>query len=157
MSRNRTSPDAGWVDLKALPRGPNGRALCRRCGQEVPKGRRSFCSEACVDAWSMLTNPSFVRAKVFERDHGVCVACGLDTEALSLEQVERLWHIFSYWGSQHRWEAHHIVAVQDGGGETNLGNYQTLCRTCHPAATKQQNDTRRRREREQQGIVELPL
>jgi hypothetical protein len=29
------------------------------------------------------------------------------------------------------WEAHHKVAVKDGGGKCGLDNYETLCRWCH--------------------------
>jgi len=39
----------GWVNERTHPRGPNGRGLCRWCGTEVPKGRRTFCGQECVD------------------------------------------------------------------------------------------------------------
>ena len=69
----------GHVNPKSLPRGPNGRALCRQCGVEVPKGRRTFCGDQCVDQWKIKTDPTFVRIKLFDRDRGVCALCGLDT------------------------------------------------------------------------------
>ena len=84
MSTNRTS-SGGWCNPAALPRGPNGRALCRRCNVEVPKGRKSFCGQACVDEWSVRTNPGYARRKVKERDHGVCAQCGVDCEAIRNE------------------------------------------------------------------------
>lgn len=84
MSTNRTAR-GGWADPAKLERGPNGRALCRRCGTEVPAGRRTFCSTACVDEWSIRTNPGYARRKVKERDHGVCAACGIDCEAIRSE------------------------------------------------------------------------
>ena len=34
VSTNRISAKTGWVEAKALPRGSNGRALCRTCGIE---------------------------------------------------------------------------------------------------------------------------
>lgn len=52
---------------------------CRNCAQEVPSGRRTFCSPACVNAWKMRTDP---RPFVFARDKGVCASCALDTVAL---------------------------------------------------------------------------
>ena len=79
MSLNRTSKDAGWRDSRKLPRGPDGRALCRRCGREVPKGRRSFCSDECVHEHKLRSNPGYLREQVFERDRGVCAECGADT------------------------------------------------------------------------------
>jgi 5-methylcytosine-specific restriction endonuclease McrA len=87
----RTSRDAGWADHKKLPKGPNGRALCRQCGVEVPKGRLTFCSDSCVDEWKVRTNPGHARRLVFNRDHGVCAICGLDTERLRKELRDLLY------------------------------------------------------------------
>lgn len=36
MSTTRAMP-GGWVDRRLLPKGPNGRNLCRWCNLEVPK------------------------------------------------------------------------------------------------------------------------
>src|SRR4051794_29865902 len=72
----------GWVASAALARGASGRALCRWCALEVPKGRRTFCGETCVHEWKLRTNPGYLRDKVFERDRGVCAQCAVDTVAL---------------------------------------------------------------------------
>jgi 5-methylcytosine-specific restriction protein A len=85
MNTKRVLKDAGWVDLKGLPKGPNGRALCRYCQKEVPIGRRSFCSEDCVHEWKVRSQPPYARECVAARDHGVCAVCGLDTERLVRE------------------------------------------------------------------------
>ena len=82
---NRTSSKSGWCCQSKLPKGPNGRNLCRQCGVEVPKGRLTFCSDGCVDEWKIKTNPGHARRLVFKRDHGVCCLCGRDTEALTKE------------------------------------------------------------------------
>ena len=82
MSLHRISPAAGWVDASKLPKGPNGRALCRQCSAEVPKGCRTFCSDACVEQWKLKTQPGFMRRRVEQRDEGVCRQCGRDTETL---------------------------------------------------------------------------
>lgn len=142
-------------------RGPNGRGLCRKCGKEVPPGRQSYCSNQCYGAWLMMTDSAFVRRAVFKRDKGVCAACGLDTEALRLgEPKEPSWRLpederrvameayrqacVAYhddmkargFGTEpHLWEADHIIAVADGGGECDLSNYQTLCCPCHRKKT----------------------
>lgn len=81
--------DRGHVSIKRLPKGPNGRALCRQCQQEVPKGRRSFCSDQCVTTWKLRTDPQAQARFLLERDHGVCQLCGLDCLAL-LEELRRL-------------------------------------------------------------------
>jgi hypothetical protein len=48
----------------------------------VPAGRRTFFGQACVEEWRLRTDASHQRHQVFERDHGVCESCGLDTLAL---------------------------------------------------------------------------
>lgn len=158
MSTNRVSREAGWVNEKALPKGPNGRNLCRRCSVEVPKGRRTFCSDECVHQWSMRTNPGYVRQQVFKRDKGVCALCGLDTEQWALKR-KREWIALKrsplpyYEASAAReafrrqhphffqrtsyWDADHIVPVVEGGGECDLDNYRTLCIPCHKQVTKE--------------------
>jgi len=55
---------------------------CRWCGGAVPAGRRSWCSQECVHEGLMRAQPGYARRKVFERDHGVCSACGLDCARL---------------------------------------------------------------------------
>lgn len=137
----------GFCEPSRLPRGPNGRALCRRCSVEVPKGRQSFCSQACVDEWSIRTNPGFAARKVKERDHGVCAICSVDTEALRLEfgQVPRgasraAWLTerglpMSLLERQRWFDVDHIVPVVEGGGSCGLDNLRTLCVVCHKRVT----------------------
>lgn len=79
MSTDRIAKGAGWAHQPALPKGPNGRALCRRCGEEVPKGRQTFCGASCVDEWKVRTQPAFARRLVERRDHGICAICRRDT------------------------------------------------------------------------------
>lgn len=147
MSRNRTRPDAGWADYKTLPRGEAGRCLCRQCGKEVPKGRRTFCGADCIHEWKMRSSPPYVRAKVWKRDRGICLACGVDTDDLKaqaskLKGQERCDFLKSRGfpvdarSSGQFWQADHIIEVVNGGGECGLENFQTLCTPCHKAKTK---------------------
>jgi len=146
MSTYRIRPDAERVDPASLPRGPQGRCLCRHCGLEVPKRRRTFCSDLCVERWRIKTDPSFLRSLVWKRDRGLCALCGLKCRDLEkslslLRQVlVRLGHSKAYGAlrglmkiqSRHTfWDADHIQAVVDGGGECGLDNMQTLCLWCH--------------------------
>ena len=134
----------GWVDPSTLPKGPNGRSLCRWCNLEVPKGRVTFCSEWCVDEWKLRSNPGFVREKVFERDRGVCAVCATDCEAAyhhlrKLRGTARL-RAWNEWGIKVNsrrtlWDADHIIPVVEGGGECDLSNIRTLCLKCHRTAT----------------------
>jgi 5-methylcytosine-specific restriction protein A len=90
-------------------------------------GRRTFCGPACVDAWRIKTDPAHLRRMVWERDHGVCALCGLDTCA-DMRQKR-------CGATGDRWQADHIVPVIEGGGECGLDNLRTLCTACHKRAT----------------------
>jgi 5-methylcytosine-specific restriction endonuclease McrA len=139
----RTLP-GGWADPKSLDRAPSGRPLCRWCRAETPKGRRTFCSAACVHEWKLRTDPGYLREKVLERDKGVCAACGTDTLALrrdlrKLDYAARR-RFLKDWGLREGsrkslWDADHIVPVAEGGGQCDLANMRTLCLKCHRAAT----------------------
>lgn len=138
MRRRVTPPRSlagGWVDPSSLPRGPNGRALCRRCLQEVPVGRRTFCSGAqmvtrwagygkprvlvapgsgCVHEHMVRSNPGYARKCVLARDGGRCAEC------LMVDPY---------------WEMDHVTPVAEGGGSCGLENLRTLCRVHHRLAT----------------------
>lgn len=139
MSTRRCKP-GGWVARRQ-------KGLCRWCGAAVPKGRFTFCGDACVHEWKLRTDPGYMREQVFARDHGVCAQCGLDTEALCRDkrkldyrarrQFEKDWG-----GRRYLWDADHVVPVVEGGGECDLANMRTLCLKCHNLATA---ELRRRR------------
>lgn len=136
----------GWVDRKSIPRGPNGRGLCRWCSLEVPRGRFTFCSEFCVHEWKLRTQPAYLREQVLKRDHGICAGCRIDTLAaartLRYARGVRRASLLEHWGLKRRsrrtlWDADHIVPVVEGGGECDLDNLRTLCLRCHRQATAQ--------------------
>ena len=131
MSTRRAQP-GGWVKRQ---RGP-----CRWCGAAVLPPRLTFCGAACVHEWKLRTDPGYLREKVYERDRGVCAACGVDTVALRRDKrkldyaARRLFE--KEWGKRPKlWDADHIVPVVEGGGECDLSNMRTLCLKCHRAAT----------------------
>lgn len=141
----------GWVDRKHLPRGPNGRGLCRWCSLEVPRGRFTFCSEFCVHEWKLRSQPAYLREQVLKRDGGICASCNVDTIAAA----RRLRHargagrqaLLAHWGLKQRtrkslWDADHIVPVAEGGGECDLENLRTLCLRCHRRATLELRERR---------------
>lgn len=66
---------------KSKDRGPNGRRLCRQCGTEVPKGRQTWCSKACVDHYTDRT-PAGFRKAVLDASDGRCALCGWDVRWL---------------------------------------------------------------------------
>src|SRR5438270_11419504 len=108
----------GWVDRKSVPRGPNGRGICRWCSLEVPPRRFTFCSQFCVHEWKLRTQPGYVREKVLERDRGICCGCGMDTlaasRALRYSRGARRQELLAHWGlrsctRRSLWDADHIV------------------------------------------------
>jgi 5-methylcytosine-specific restriction endonuclease McrA len=134
----------GWVDRKAIPRGANGRGLCRWCSLEVPRGRYTFCSEFCVHEWKLRTQPAYLREQVLHRDRGICACCGVDTIAearrLRYARGTNRESLLAHWGLRRRsrkslWDADHIIPVVEGGGECDLANIRTLCLRCHRQAT----------------------
>lgn len=138
----------GRVRRDDLPKGPNGRTLCRWCALEVPPRRITFCSDYCVHEWRMRTDAGYLRERIFERDRGVCAACGIDT-ALERIRIKRLryplrlealrsWGLNAGLNTKSRsslWDADHILPVVEGGGECDLSNIRTLCLKCHRKAT----------------------
>lgn len=152
---------------------------CRKCREPVPKGRRSWCSQACVDA-HLATTPAGFRAAIFRRDQGVCAECGRDCVRLKGRLEKRLAHrwrsatdpdgessrrwarllvrfgVLSSWTSELRslWEADHIKPVVEGGGCTGPENGRTLCVPCHKRATA---DLARRRAEARSRQASLPL
>jgi len=67
-----------------------GPGQCRWCCGPVPKPRRSWCSDACVEAYKIRADGGYARSKVFERDNGICAVCRVDTEALQAEWLALL-------------------------------------------------------------------
>ena len=142
-SRRRTMP-GGHVEAADLPRGLNGRALCRWCNLEVPRGRFTFCSEWCVREWRLRTDPGYLREQVLERDRGICALCRTDCIS-EWNHIRRLrggarLGALRKWGLRPRqraslWDADHIIPVVEGGGECDLANLRTLCLRCHREVT----------------------
>lgn len=132
MSTRRVQP-GGWVKDRR-------RGLCRWCGTAVPRGRFTFCGPECVHQWKLRTDPGYLREQVFARDRGVCALCGVDTEALrrdkrKLDFAARR-QFEKEWGRRRSlWDADHVLAVSEGGGECGLANIRTLCLLCHRKVT----------------------
>ena len=132
----------GRVNRASLPKGANGRCLCRWCNLEVPPGRLTFCSGWCVEEWKLRSDPGHLRERVLQRDRGVCAVCGIDSIA-EFRRIKRLRgraraRATAEWGLRDRktlWDADHIVPVAEGGGECDLSNMRTLCLKCHRAHT----------------------
>jgi 5-methylcytosine-specific restriction protein A len=150
-------------------RGPNGRALCRWCRVEIPKGRHSWCSVVCVQRFLRVSQWATLAEYVIARD-GACRKCGCEhpgwNRSRSLARKEfhaarhgwvenRLavkdrgyvveFHVLAEW-----WEVDHIVPVKDGGTD-DPENLRLLCHGCHVAAGIEQRRTRKAKTQ-----IELP-
>lgn len=158
LSKNRISLAAGWVAHRKHHHTDDG---CRYCGKPISKGRLTFCSRTCVHEWRVRSDPGYVRECLRQRDGGVCSECGLDTVAVASEMrviesaargvgtpryrytspsqaFERFVEENKlFWARGHRspWEADHVLAVAEGGGECGLDGYRTLCVPCHRRVT----------------------
>lgn len=98
-----------------------------------------------------------VRRRLLELEKGVCTLCKLDTKRLceqlrALESRDdrravllktpfrnlppaRIGSIVENPKFGALWQADHIVAVSEGGGECDLSNFRTLCTVCHEKVT----------------------
>jgi hypothetical protein len=140
-----------WYPHRAkAKRGPGARPLCRRCQQPVPKRRRVWCSDECeLEALVVCGYQHAIKARLLERDKGVCQACGLQCELL--RDIRRFWYVDEYKGHMPKmlhanlaaagfdtgkslWDAHHIIPVEQGGARMGSKNLITLCQLCHKRA-----------------------
>jgi len=156
-------------------RGPHGRRLCRFCKKEVSPPRRTFCSDSCTHEWRIRSDLKYLRKLIYQRDLGQCSRCSIDTRyvRIELENAARdamkdsgLW----YWddhpiylgvlkkykltikeAKKSLWDADHIIPVSEGGGESDLSNFTTLCKTCHKIKSKE--DLRRRMLKKKQSVI----
>ncbi|HEX8254347.1 MAG TPA: HNH endonuclease [Thermoanaerobaculia bacterium] len=106
--------------------------------------------------WRLRSSSSYLRECVFERDHGVCALCSIDTHKLRRRIMrmpfgERMREIrkLQEHGVIHKkrkswWEADHVLPVVEGG-DSNLENMRTLCIPCHRGVTRELRDRRTRK------------
>ncbi len=127
----RIPAEAGFVSAALLPKGPNGRALCRRCSTEVPVGRRTFCSEPCIHEWKIRTQPSYAKQQVKKRDDGICAICRTDC----FEGYRGTRAHESSRGLLFLFDMDHNLPVGAGEGSCGLDNPRSLCRPCHKTET----------------------
>ncbi|XP_075465639.1 DNA annealing helicase and endonuclease ZRANB3 isoform X2 [Ascaphus truei] len=145
-----------------------GNPLCLQCQEPSSQPDRlclatawdtRFCSQKCQDDFLMRSSQGYMRAKVFETEHGVCQQCCLNAQELYLSvrdapKSERKALLESTWMAQlplaqlnelirnpaegQFWQVDHIKPVYSGGGQCSLDNLQTLCTVCHKERTAKQ-------------------
>lgn len=145
-----------------------GNPLCLRCQQPAGQTKQEckvnawdsrFCSLNCQEEFWIRSNNNYLRAKVFEIEHGVCQLCHLNAQELFLRlrdapksqrkslldvtwtsklPLEQLNEMVRAPGEGHFWQVDHIRPVFGGGGQCSLDNLQTLCTVCHRERTARQ-------------------
>lgn len=135
--------------------------LCVECGGALKGRQQRWCGQRCVDAYMIRAWPTHARRKVYQRDHGRCTLCGLDTVALVHDILRtvrtevpsyrtlRVKNMLRAHGMQTHWkrflfrrptlfDVDHVIGVAQGGGECGLENLRTLCLRCHAQRTREQ-------------------
>jgi hypothetical protein len=104
MSKQRQGPRADERRAGA----PKG--LCTYCGGNVTPPRRNWCSDKCVDEHRIRRDPSYARAQVRQRDHGVCALCRQDTQVMhdTLSGLKRAWLDFARSGQTEQAEEQRV-------------------------------------------------
>jgi len=139
---------------------------CAWCGYALSKAslrsgvKATYCSKECSEQGRIRRGGKFnrVRDQLFSLEGGICQKCGINAYALflrinALKPVERLnalcntnWNLPKSGQALDRllqnpkkgdfWQADHIIAVAEGGGDCGLDNLQTLCTPCHRVETE---------------------
>lgn len=117
-----------------LNRDANGKAVCRGCQGAVPKGRQTWCSNACYDRYGHVWG---IKLKCWQRDKGLCQMCHRNVVDMAVESRR-------YTSPRQHYrlaEYDHIVPHSEGGLFV-LENLRTLCHACHVKRTTQWRKTR---------------
>ncbi len=150
--KNRYRDGCGFIDPVILPLNDDGFRACRYCYKSVKPPKRTFCSSECVHEYRLRSDGSYMRSCVFERDHGICAICNIDTKVIaglllasslegSTDQILKKYNIHKTRkitpnkNGGGLWDADHILPVKDGGGECGMDNIRTLCISCHKIIT----------------------
>ncbi len=95
----------------------DGNRLCRNCDNTVAQNRRHYCSRECMEEFNRNHSWLFVRKDVLKRDRYKCSICNKRFRKRDLD-------------------VDHIIPLRMGGQLFDKKNLRTLCRECHRAKTR---------------------
>lgn len=101
-----------------------GAKQCRNCEQPVAPSRRHYCSAACMQEFNRNHDWYWVRKDVLRRDSYRCSICCKRFRKAELD-------------------VDHIIPVRLGVDPFDKRNLRVLCRACHKAKTRLDEDALR--------------
>jgi len=98
-------------------RNKEGKLICLNCGNVLPKRRRKYCKDLCLNEFMTNNNHAWLRSKLITNKENKCDECGktFPKDNLILD---------------------HIIPIALGGDEFNENNLQILCLGCNKIKTK---------------------
>lgn len=80
---------------------PRSDGLCRMCQKKLTGKQRNWCSRECGneafdDLMFAKGSSTQIRARVFERDNGICALCGIDAEKIQRISNFAKWSLITH-------------------------------------------------------------
>ena len=127
----RSSPSMARRFVRARDQG-----ICANCGLDTFRVRAEVkaATLAVSAAWResyRLKCPRVPVSHVRWSHRRWCPAALLDQGRLARQKVLKVYGMAQHWRRKSFWDQNHVVAVEDGGGECDIGNLQSLCLRCH--------------------------
>jgi hypothetical protein len=132
-----------------LPPQPRGYCLCG-CGRRLPPRKRKWAKPACQFKATQTYlirkgDRDAIKDALRSRDLGKCTDCKQQVEKLSRYRDRDTglirWMVVE---KIRDWQAHHVHAVSEGGINSDLDGYATLCLLCHRGESQQLRARRRK-------------
>jgi len=139
MTRKRRY-EVGLRIEPVLPPQETGKCLCG-CGRGLTGRRWRWATDECQHKATLAFrvirgDSSAVRQGLRERNNGFCDGCGEQVEVLASRWPKREFVEVEVIEELKPWQGHHLIPVAEGGGGCDLSGYETLCKRCHDAETR---------------------